>query len=135
MGPKKENSIRPIPALDLGHERVERFLAGLRRDALPSLMFSGPEGSGKEYTALEFARRLCCDLPEPCQSGPGGCELCARASVLSHPGIYLVYPTPTQGSGEADDGDVTDIAKVLDEKRRDVFSRYQFYLRILPAGR
>jgi DNA polymerase-3 subunit delta' len=37
-----------------------------------------------------------------------------------------VYPTPTQGSGEADDGDVTDIAKVLENKRRDIFSRYQF---------
>ena len=118
--------IRPIPALDLGNKRVGVFLTGLKRDTLPSLMFTGPEGSGKEYTALEFARKLCCGEPTSCESASGGCELCARASVLEHPGIYLVHPTPTQGSGEADDGDVTDIAKVLDEKRHDIFSRYQF---------
>lgn len=90
-------------------------------------MFSGPEGAGKEYTAIELARRLCCLEDEPCQPGVGEvCELCSRAAVLEHPGIHLIYPTPTQGTGEPEDGDVTDISKVLDEKRQDIFSAYRF---------
>jgi DNA polymerase-3 subunit delta' len=126
MAAKKAEEIRPVPAFDLGHGRVERFLEGLRRDAVPSLLFTGPEGSGKEYTALEFARRLCCSADPLCEAGAARCELCLKASVLEHPGIHVVYPTPTQGSGESDDGDVTDIAKILEDKRRDIFSRYRF---------
>lgn len=127
MPAKKEESIRPVPALDLGHSRVDRFLESIRRDSVPSLLFTGPEGSGKEYTAIEFARRLCCREPTSCDPEGGVvCELCVQASLLEHPGIHLVYPTPTQGAGEPDDGDVVDIGKVLDEKRQDIFARYRF---------
>jgi DNA polymerase-3 subunit delta' len=45
---------------------------------------------------------------------------------LEHPGIHLIHPTPTQGSNEGEDGDVNDIARVLEEKRRDIFARYRF---------
>jgi DNA polymerase III delta prime subunit len=127
MAARKEESIRPIPGLKLGHDRVDGFLESLRRDRVPSLLFSGPEGSGKEYTAIELARRLCCGEDVPCE--PGGaarCELCSQAAVLEHPGIQMIYPTPTQGAGEPDDGDVTDISKVLDDKRQDIFSVYRF---------
>jgi DNA polymerase-3 subunit delta' len=128
MTPKSTDAYHPMPALDLGHERVSRFLESIRRDRVPSLLFAGPEGSGKEYTAIEFARRLCCGEAAPCRldAGADTCDLCVQASLLEHPGIHLVYPTPTQGAGEADDGDVTDISKVLDEKRQDIFSRYRF---------
>ncbi len=112
--------------MDLGHTRVDHFLDTLRRDRVPSLLFSGPEGSGKEYTAIEFARKLCCSEQEPCEPGDSTCESCAQAALLEQPGISLVYPTPTQGSGETEEGDVADIAKILDEKRQDIFSRYQF---------
>jgi len=47
-------------------------------------------------------------------------------ALWEHPGIHLVYPTPTQGTGESEDGDVTDIARVLDEKRLDAFAKYRF---------
>jgi DNA polymerase-3 subunit delta' len=127
MTAKRADDVRSVPGLDLGHERVARFLESIRRDRVPSLLFTGPEGSGKEYTAIEFARRLCCREPTPCD--PGGatvCELCVQASLLEHPGIHLVYPTPTQGAGEPDDGDVVDIGKVLDEKRHDIFAQYRF---------
>ena len=40
--------------------------------------------------------------------------------------IHLIHPTPTQGSGEDEEGDVSDIAKVLEEKRSDIFARYRF---------
>jgi DNA polymerase-3 subunit delta' len=127
MPAKKEDAVRPVPALDLGHERVDRFLDSVRRDRVPSLLFTGPEGSGKEYTAIEFARRICCGEAQPCAAGDSGaCELCTQASVLEHPGFHLIYPTPTQGAGEPDDGDIADISKVLDEKRQDIFARYRF---------
>jgi DNA polymerase-3 subunit delta' len=127
MPSNKADAMRPIPDIDLGHARIYPFLESLRRDRVPALLFSGPEGSGKEYTAIEMARRLCCEKDEPCT--PGGadlCEMCARAAVLEHPGIELIYPTPTQGAGESDDGDVGDIAKILDDKRQDIFSVYRF---------
>jgi DNA polymerase-3 subunit delta' len=127
MVAKQADNVRSLPALDLGHARVARFLDSIRRDRVPSLLFTGPEGSGKEYTAIEFARRLCCQRPSSCDLDTGTvCELCAQAALLEHPGIQVVYPTPTQGAGESDDGDVTDIGKVLEEKRRDVFSKYRF---------
>jgi hypothetical protein len=127
MTANRADAIRPVPALDLGHARVDRFLDSLRRDRVPSLLFSGPEGSGKEYTAIETARRLCCSEDEPCVPGSEHvCELCARAALLEHPGIHLIYPTPTQGSGEPDDGDVADISRVLDDKRQDIFSVHHF---------
>jgi DNA polymerase-3 subunit delta' len=113
--------------MDFGHARVHGFLEALRRDRVPSLLFSGPEGCGKEYTAIELARRLCCAEEEPCKPGGAGvCGLCFRAAVLEHPGIHLIYPTPTQGAGEPDDGDVADISRVLEDKRQDIFSVYRF---------
>ena len=127
MAGKKDNLILPVPALDLGHRRVERFLASIRRGKVPSLLFTGPAGSGKEYTAIDFARRVCCREPSPCDLDSGEvCESCRQASLLEHPGIHYIYPTPTQGAGEPDDGDVTDTSKVLDEKRRDIFAQYRF---------
>lgn len=125
MSPKQADTIRPVPRIDLEQNSVDHFLNSLHRDRMPSLLFSGPEGAGKEYAAIELARRLCCGEDTPCQTEPV-CESCARADILEHPGIHLVYPTPTQGSGEDSDGDVSDIAKVLEEKRRDIFSRHQF---------
>jgi DNA polymerase III delta' subunit len=127
MCARTTDTVRRVPALDLGHDRVDRFLESLKRERVPSLLFSGPDGSGKEYTAIEFARRLCCNERTPCRlDGENVCELCAQASLLEHPGIHIIYPTPTQGAGESDDGDVSDVAKVLDEKRHDIFTQYRF---------
>ena len=126
MAESSKETVRPVPAIDLGHSRVDRFLDMLRREGVPSLLFTGPEGSGKEYTAIEFARKLCCERKPECDPGGEVCGSCARAAGLEHPGIHLIYPTPTQGSGEDEEGDVTDIAGVLVEKRRDIFARHRF---------
>jgi DNA polymerase-3 subunit delta' len=113
---------RPIPALDLEQPQAGAYLNSLGRDHVPPLLFEGPEGSGKEYTAIEFARRLLCENDDPCPPGGSMCSACRRVSILEHPGIDLIYPTPTQGSNEGEDGDVTDIARILEEKRRDIFA-------------
>ena len=53
----------------------------------------GPEGSGKENTALEFARLLNCSSPATC--GPDKlCESCVKALGFQHPDIRWIGPAP-----------------------------------------
>lgn len=53
----------------------------------------GPEGSGKENTALEFARLLNCSSPSSC--GPGRlCESCVKVLGFQHPDIRWIGPAP-----------------------------------------
>ena len=53
----------------------------------------GPEGSGKENTALEFARLLNCSAPDTC--GPSRlCESCVKALSFQHPDIRWIGPAP-----------------------------------------
>lgn len=53
----------------------------------------GPEGSGKENTALEFARLLNCAEPGVC--GPARlCESCTKALSFQHPDIRWICPSP-----------------------------------------
>jgi DNA polymerase-3 subunit delta' len=101
---------------------VDSFLESCLRDRVPALLFSGPEGSGKEHTAIDFARRLCCALDPKCDIEGGLCDDCRRALALEHPGIDLIYPTPTQGAGEKEGDDESDIAKILEAKREDIFA-------------
>jgi DNA polymerase III delta prime subunit len=57
------------------------------------LLLVGPEGSGKENTALEFARLLNCAAPGSC--GPGRlCESCVKALGFQHPDIRWIGPAP-----------------------------------------
>ena len=126
MPPKSEEDVRPIPAMDLEQPQASAYLGSLRRGNVPPLLFSGPEGTGKELTAIDFARRLQCEKDEPCSLDGPKCTSCLRASIIEHPGIHLIYPTPTQGSNEDEDGDVTDIAKILATKRGDIFARESF---------
>ncbi len=53
----------------------------------------GPEGSGKENTALEFARLLNCSSPASCESGRL-CESCVKALGFQHPDIRWIGPAP-----------------------------------------
>ncbi|PIE76810.1 hypothetical protein CSA17_00220 [bacterium DOLJORAL78_65_58] len=53
----------------------------------------GPEGCGKENTALEFARLLNCAEPGTC--GPARlCESCVKALSFQHPDIRWICPSP-----------------------------------------
>ena len=53
----------------------------------------GPEGSGKENTALEFARLINCSSVGDC--GPGRlCESCVKTLGFQHPDIRWVGPAP-----------------------------------------
>jgi DNA polymerase-3 subunit delta' len=126
MPPKTSEPIRLLPAIALEQSHADAFLSRIDTANVPSLLFTGPEGTGKEYAAIEFARALCCMNPTTCDVNVQPCDSCRMASRLEHPGLHLIHPTPTQGSNEGDDGDVSDISKVLDEKRRDIFGKYRF---------
>jgi len=115
-----------LPRIDLQHEEVETFLDSCLRGRVPALLFTGPAGVGKEYTAIDFARRLCCPRDPKCRLGGDLCESCRSALALEHPGVHLVYPTPSQGAGEKEGDDETDIGKILEEKRQDIFSTLAF---------
>lgn len=56
-------------------------------------LFQGPEGVGKETTALELAAALNCES-EGLHSC-GECSACSMARRLSHPDIHLIFPTPS----------------------------------------
>ena len=121
-----DTSVSPLPKLDLGLESIDRYLDSCLTKGVPSLLFSGPAGTGKEYTAIEFARKLCCERSPACDPAGEPCDSCRAALRLEHPGIHLIYPTPTRGTRETEDDDLADIDKILAEKRQDIFATYQF---------
>ena len=57
------------------------------------LLFVGAEGTGKENTALEFARRLNCADPETC-TPVRRCESCVKALSFQHPDIRWIGAAP-----------------------------------------
>jgi DNA polymerase-3 subunit delta' len=56
-------------------------------------LFHGPDGVGKEATALAFAQGLNCESGglDAC----GTCHACRMAESLSHPDIHLLFPVPS----------------------------------------
>ncbi len=123
----KSQGTVPLPAVDLEQRQAYRFLESYLRERVPALLFTGPEGCGKEHAAVDFARAVCCEKDPKCRLGdPRPCEGCRQAMALEHPGIHLIYPTPTQGSREQEGDDEADVGRVLEEKRQDFFSPYLF---------
>ena len=71
-----------FPGRDHVLDRLDRIL---RADKLGQpFLFVGDEGTGKEATALEFARRLNCAAPDSCAPG-ARCESCVKALTFQHP--------------------------------------------------
>jgi DNA polymerase III delta' subunit len=79
------------------------------------LLFTGPEGVGKETTALELARRLDCAAPATC-TPQRRCESCVKVLSFQHPDIRWIGPAPA-AAGEAD------VADLLAAKQANPFHR------------
>ena len=62
-------------------------------------LFHGPEGVGKETTALELARALNCE--ESRGESQCACHSCRMAANLSHPDIHLIFPAPRDIKADA----------------------------------
>jgi DNA polymerase-3 subunit delta' len=115
-----------LPDIDLRDDNIRAFLNACLRGRVPPLLFIGPEGAGKEHAAIDLARRVCCTADPVCELGGDLCESCRKAVGFAHPGIHLVYPTPTRGAGEKPGDDEPDIGKILEVKRDDFFATHHF---------
>ena len=91
-----------MPSRFAGRRNVIDRLVHLYRigDLGQSYLFLGPEGSGKELTALEVARLINCPTPDACADIPN-CESCLKAVTFQHPDIRWIGPAPAS-TGEAD---------------------------------
>lgn len=79
----------------MGRQTILDKLERIRRaDKLGQpFLLAGPEGSGKENTALEFARRLNCAAPDTCTPAHR-CESCVKTLSFQHPDIRWIGPAP-----------------------------------------
>ena len=54
-----------------------------------SLLFSGPEGSGKELMAIHLAGMINCEMPG--HQAEDRCASCEKLSTLEYPDLHLIY--------------------------------------------
>ncbi len=76
----------------IGHSQALKALRGALRDGTvgSAYLFFGPEGVGKQTTALEFARALLCQAGQ--EDSCGRCDSCRHAGSDTHPDLMLVAP-------------------------------------------
>jgi len=76
----------------IAQEDICRALASdiLKGELPPSMLFTGPENSGKLTAALETARILSCETGQAGWNCP--CPACERHRKLSHPDLLLMGP-------------------------------------------
>lgn len=98
-----------------GHEELrERLARAASEGTLPqSLLFSGPEGIGKQRLALWLSRLLLCGE----ESGCGACRACRFALRLEHPDLHWFFPLPRPSGSRAR------LREKLEEARREEIAR------------
>ncbi len=77
----------------INQDAVKQIKRDIEIDALaPSLIFSGPESSGKGTAALETARILSCQNDNALERAPWNCECkdCRQHRLLSHPDLIIM---------------------------------------------
>ncbi len=98
---------------------LRRFLGILDSGSLgPAYLFVGPEGSGKEATALEIARLVDCPRKPAC-SAPRFCESCLKMISFQHPDLCWLGPAPATVSEAA-------VVELLSAKRENCFHQSPF---------
>ena len=82
------------------HQKIKnRLVKSIKNDRLShAYIFYGPEGVGKEYIALEFAKAINCkdDNNRPCNI----CSSCLKISQFNHPDIKFIFPSAKTWSFE-----------------------------------
>ncbi len=96
------------------HDVLEKLQAVAAADKLGQpFLLVGPQGSGKENTALEFSRLLNCAGPETC-SPARLCESCVKTLSFQHPDVRWICPTPASV-------DEAQIRRLYENKRENPF--------------
>ncbi len=97
----------------IGQQRVKRFLTSSFKQSRIShaYLFVGPDGSGKDAVAFEFAKVLNCERKsaDACDQ----CSSCVQIQSLQHPNLHLIFALPI-GKGEVS-GDQP-LAKLSNDK-------------------
>jgi DNA polymerase III, gamma/tau subunits len=72
---------------------VAALKTAFARDAVPhSLLFVGPESTGKTTAAIAFAQALCCLSPTADGDACGACANCRRIAADEHPDVKRIAP-------------------------------------------
>jgi len=91
-------------------------------------LFYGPEGSGSEGFALEFAAMLNCSgkNEKPC----GVCQACRQMKSLEHPNIELVFPIPSKDTDSDEspfkqfkEDEMEEIRQIIQNKSRNPYDK------------
>lgn len=108
----------------IGRRRVADRVVRLVEDGRlgQPLLFTGPEGSGKDLTALGVARRLNCAAADTC-GAERPCEGCQKANTFQHPDIRWFGPAP---AAYEDVGQPERVRAIFEAKQRDPFYRAEF---------
>lgn len=85
-------------------------------------LWVGPEGSGKEVTALDLARRSQCAAAAACQPG-ALCESCQKAVTFQHPDIRWFGPAP---ASLEDPGKAELVRQIFEAKISNPFAQPDF---------
>ncbi len=101
-------------------DRLLRLVGGGRVGQ--PFLFIGPEGSGKEVTALDVARRGQCGGARPCRPGDL-CESCQKAVTFQHPDIRWFGPAP---ASLEDPQKAEQVRRIFEAKIEDPFHRPDF---------
>src|SRR5687768_3627566 len=84
-----------LAAVEGQSRAVDALRAALRQGSVHhAYLFGGPEGVGKELTAVGFVQALFC--PERPGEGCGNCSACQRVARRNHPDVLWVMPEAEQ---------------------------------------
>jgi len=122
----------------LGQEKQKEVLRrAIRLGRLPNAyLFIGPEGVGKEATALEVAKVLNCDSPDALANAEacGVCASCQKFADLTHPNLELVFPvegillepiSESSSKREKQEEALEKLKQLYNEKRRNPYFTMQ----------
>ena len=76
----------------IGHEKIVESLRNTLRSGhlAGAYLFAGPEHVGKEFTAMVFARAICCT--ESVDDACGRCVACRKVEDGNHPDVRHIHP-------------------------------------------
>jgi DNA polymerase-3 subunit delta' len=106
----------------IGHFKIqEKIMSGLHRKRLShAYLLQGPEGTGKEALAIQFAKLLNCEKnnSQICDS----CSQCLKIEKLQHPDFRFIFPIPSKKNLKEEDLINAQIEKAKNPFKRIVFS-------------
>ncbi|MEX2237788.1 MAG: AAA family ATPase [Dehalococcoidia bacterium] len=99
-----------MPWATFGQAKAVRTLSAAVADPAHAYLLCGPEGSGKEILAREFAQALLCTAPadKPCKI----CSACRRVEGAGHPDLVVLSPQGKLGYREEETEDIPAAAAV-----------------------